>query len=93
VYERVWRNKWLTVEAMSLDDMIRLLTEAVDRLTAMQEAGVQFDGQSAGEDYVRLYTEDSELARRFGMEAWEGAEEEPKAPSDPERPILDPFDL
>jgi hypothetical protein len=73
IYEISWRNKWLTAQAQSLDAMIRFLTEAVDRLTAMQEAGVQFDGQSAGEDYVRLYTEDSEIARQFGMEVWEEA--------------------
>jgi hypothetical protein len=89
VYERFWRNKRLTAQAQTLDGMIRLLTEAVDRLSAMQEAGVQFDGQSAGDDDVRLYTENSEIARQFGMEVWEAAEEEPEA--DSEGPIQDPI--
>jgi hypothetical protein len=77
VYERVWRNQWLTAEATSIDAMIRLLTDAVDRLTAMQEAGVQFeDGPSTRDDYIKLWTHDPEAARRFGMEVWEAAEEE-----------------
>jgi len=32
---------------------------------------VQFDGQSAGDDYIKLWTHDPEVARRFGMEGWE----------------------
>lgn len=68
VYETTWRNKFLTMEAKSFDEMISMLQGAVDTLKEMREAGVQFDPEGGtGDDYVRLFTTDEALAKRFGL--------------------------
>jgi hypothetical protein len=41
-YELTWRNKWLTSDASSIDDMIQSLQDAADELRAMKARGVVF---------------------------------------------------
>lgn len=76
-YVMTWRNKFLTVDATSLDDMISTLDGAVEELKQMKAAGVYLvnDG-SVGDDYATLTTNDKEVAARFGMELDDYDEEE-----------------
>jgi hypothetical protein len=68
-YEMLWRNKWLTSDARTIEDMIAQLRRAADQLEEMREHGVSLDPESGiGDDYAMLVTEDPEVAKRFGME-------------------------
>jgi hypothetical protein len=68
-YETLWRNKWLTSEAKSIDDMIASLRAAADELDAMRKAGVTLeDSGGVGDDCATLVTTDPEVAKKFGME-------------------------
>jgi Uncharacterised nucleotidyltransferase len=68
-YEMLWRNKWLTSEAKTIDDMIEALRAAADRLDEMRKAGIILEDDSgARDDYATLVTTDSEVAKKFGME-------------------------
>ncbi len=67
-YLRLWRNKFLTTNAQSLEDMIAGLSESVAALQAMRAAGVTLEvtGNTA-DDYAYLVTSDPEVARKFDM--------------------------
>lgn len=67
-YVRLWRNKFLTVEATSLDDMIAILVGAVDELRQMQADGVVLKpGGSIADDYAHLTTTDPSVAKKYDM--------------------------
>ena len=69
IYTRLWRNKWLTSDARTIDDMIEGLESAATLLKAMRDAGVQLaDTGSTADDYALLLVEDAEVARRFAFE-------------------------
>lgn len=68
-YELCWRNKFLTLDAKSIDDMAGILEGAAKQLREMQAAGVTLDPESGvGDDYASLITSDPEVAKKFGME-------------------------
>jgi len=81
-YMQIWRNKFLTLDAQSLDDMIEKLQEAVNTLKAMRADGVVLDPQGGtGDDYARLATSDPDVARKYDLhdeaEFWnEGLDED-----------------
>jgi hypothetical protein len=77
-YVRVWRNKFLTLEAKSIDDMISSLQSAAAELQAMRDEGITLEpGGGTADDYAYLVTTDPEVARKYEMEeADEGWEEE-----------------
>ncbi|MBA3311986.1 MAG: nucleotidyltransferase family protein [Planctomycetota bacterium] len=68
-YMTLWRNKWLTSEAKTMDDMISTLRVAADRLQAMKDDGVHLD-QNGGttDDYAYLITYDPAVAKKWGLE-------------------------
>jgi hypothetical protein len=59
-YVTTWRNKFLTLDAKSLPEMIDLLKGAVATLESMLADGV--------DDYANLVTSDPAVARKHGME-------------------------
>lgn len=68
-YVRIWRNKFLTLDAASIDDMIASLQGAVAELQAMRNDGVTLDPKGGtADDYTYLVTTDPEIARKYGME-------------------------
>ena len=80
-YVMIWRNKWLTAEAKSMDDMISMLRSATDCLDQMRRDGVVLESDGGiGDDYARLVTADPKVAEKYGMvdesEYWEGDEED-----------------
>lgn len=68
-YVMLWRNKWPTAEAQTIDEMIRSLRSAADELEAMREDGVMLDlaAGGVGADYVHLTTTDPEIAKKYDM--------------------------
>jgi hypothetical protein len=67
-YVRQWRNKFLTVEAKSLDEMITILESATDELRRMRADGVVLDPEGgAPDDYADLVTTDPDVAARYDM--------------------------
>lgn len=84
-YVRIWRNKFLTLEAKSIDDMITTLQAAAAELQAMRADGVTLDPEGGtADDYAYLVTTDPEVAKKYGMEeedeGWEGAAEDDDGP-------------
>jgi len=84
-YVMTWRNKSLTAEATSIEDMIRMLRSANDRSAADQLDQMRMDGVllddngGVGDNYARLVTMDPQVAEKYGLveesEYWEGDEE------------------
>lgn len=68
-YLTLWRNKWLTTDAGTLDDMIRALRAAAAQLEAMRNDGVMLDAEAGGidDDYAHLVTSDPEVAKKYDM--------------------------
>ena len=75
-YETLWRNKWLTSDANTIEDMIEMLQGAVDELTEMKDAGITLAEGGTPDDYARLVTEDEAVAKKFGLEVMEWDEED-----------------
>jgi hypothetical protein len=76
-YQKTWRNKWLTANANSIEDMIDALQRAVDELRAMKAAGVVLkEDCSVKDDYALLVTEDRAVAERFEFEEEEEDDED-----------------
>jgi hypothetical protein len=78
-YVRLWRNKLLTLEANTIDDMIATLQASAAELQAMRADGVTLDPDGGTADgYAYLVTNDPEVARKYGMEeedeGWEKEE-------------------
>ncbi len=68
-YELLWRNKWLTSEAKSIDEMIESLRDAANHLEAMKLEGVVLDPEGGtSDDYASLVTSDEKVAEKFGMQ-------------------------
>jgi hypothetical protein len=76
-YEMIWRNKWLTADAETIDDMINRLQEAANKLKEMKDAGIILNnsGGSCADDYAFFETTDEEVAKRFELQEREDEEE------------------
>ena len=74
------RNKWLTADAKSLEDVIAGLQSAADKLREMFADGVTLDpGRGTSDDYAYLVTSDPVIAKKYDMhdekEFWKDDEE------------------
>ncbi len=93
-YVTTWRNKWLTANAKSIEEMKSLLRAAADRLDQMIQDGVVVDKQDGiDNDYAQLVTTDPKVAEKYGMveesEYWghdddDGPDVKPTNPGQPE---------
>ena len=67
-YVTLWRNKWLTSKAKTIDEMIAMLRDAASTLEAIRRDGVVLeDDGGVGDDYARLVTTDPEIAKKYEM--------------------------
>jgi hypothetical protein len=67
-YLTLWRNKFLTIDARSIDDMITILGDASATLARMRDDGVILDPQGGtADDYAYLVTTDPDVARKYDM--------------------------
>lgn len=62
MYETIWRNKWLTADAKSIDDMIAALEGAIEELEEIKDSGIEGDFSSASDDYIFFRTDDPKMA-------------------------------
>jgi hypothetical protein len=74
-YSLLWRNKWLTAHATTIDDMIEALEGAAAELRALRDAGVRLEG-GAEDDYAYLVTTDPAVATKYGFEEEELEDDE-----------------
>ena len=80
MYELLWRNKFLTLEARTIEDMAQGLEQAAAELRRMQAAGVRLSPNGIADDYALLRTDDAAVAEEFGFDTAPGAEDEPDEP-------------
>ena len=67
-YVTTWRNKWLTSEAKSLEEMIAMLRAAAEQLDEMRRDGVILeDNGGVADDYAQLVTTDPKIAAKYGL--------------------------
>ncbi len=67
-YITLWRNKWLTAEAKSLDGMIEALQSAADTLRSMLADGVTLISEGGtADDYAYLVTTEPMIAKKYDM--------------------------
>ena len=86
-YQMTWRNKWLTAEAKTIEDMIASLRAAADRLDEMRTLGVTLkQHDSVRDDYATLQTDDPEVAKKFEMEEEREYLESRENEADPRQP-------
>src|SRR5947209_6372759 len=68
-YVLTWRNKHLTSEAKTIEEMAQAHEEAAQQLRHMQQDGVTLDPESSMEDdHAVLVTDDLAVARKYGFE-------------------------
>jgi len=68
-YVMTWCNRFLTMDARSLDEMAAMLQEAGERLQAMFAEGIELDSRGrTSDDYALLVTTDPDIAKKYGME-------------------------
>lgn len=80
-YIQLWRNKFLTIQAQSIDEMIESLQDAADTLRRMRDDGVTLHNLGGtADDYSQLVTTDPGVARKYDMhdesEFWDAGESE-----------------
>jgi hypothetical protein len=67
-YLMLWRNKFLTAGAKTVDEMAEALRHAAETLAAMRADGVTLDPEGGTEDdYAYLVTTDPDIARKYDM--------------------------
>ncbi len=67
-YIMIWRNKWMTSEAKSIDDMLAIYRETAHLLEQMIRDGVVLeDNGSVGDDSAHLVTTDPKIAEKYGF--------------------------
>lgn len=82
-YQMYWRNKWLTSETKSIDDMIAMFRGAAIELEAMKADGVALDPQGGtSDDYAVLITTDAQIAEKYGMQPEEDFFDEDDLPEE-----------
>lgn len=65
-YETMWRNRFLTIDAKDIDEMVQKLEHAAVTLRQMAADGIILDG-GAENDYAVLVTNDLKVAEKWGI--------------------------
>ncbi len=67
-YVLLWRNRWLTAQAQSIDEMATSLRDAAQTLDAMRADGIVLETDAGvADDNARLVTSDPQIAAKYGM--------------------------
>ena len=85
-YITVWRNKWITSKAGSIDDFIKVYKNLGEMMQRWKDKGITPDPDiigGAGDDYAQFCTYDEVVAlqegfERFKVEAFEEWDDEPE---------------
>ena len=80
VYQTIWRNKFLTSEAETMEEMGKILIDAGKTILEMHADGVELqDEDTLADDYAFFTTTDPIVAEKYGMEEdeeWDEDEED-----------------
>ena len=67
-YIRLWRNKFLTIDAQDIDEMIAAYEAAAETLANMRDDGITLDPTGGtSDDYAYLVTTDPDMAKKYDM--------------------------
>ena len=62
-YVSVWRNKWITNHAGTIDDFIKTFEGLAKMFKEWKEMGIKLNPDSGiGDDYAEFYTDDMDVA-------------------------------
>ena len=62
-YVSVWRNKWITNHAGTIDDFIKTFEGLAEMFKEWKEMGIKLNPDSGiGDDYAEFYTDDMDVA-------------------------------
>jgi hypothetical protein len=76
-YEYLWRNKWITSKATSIDDFIRTYGDLTEMFKEWKSKGVKLDPESdVGGDYASFYVEDKTVADELEFDEMEEFDED-----------------
>lgn len=75
MYEYVWQNKYLTVDAKTIEEMIEFYEDALANLKLMQAAGITLS-HGAQDDYATFITDSKELGDKFDFDLITGVDDE-----------------
>ena len=65
MYTMTWRNKWLTAEAKSIDDMIATYAATLKLFEEMRDDGVVLLEGGMEDDYATLATKHRKVAKKY----------------------------
>jgi hypothetical protein len=66
-YVAVWRDKRITADVTTIDDMIAALSESAETLEAMRRDGVTLEFDGLAGDCARLVTDDPNVAAKYEL--------------------------
>lgn len=67
-YMTIWRNKWVTSHAKSIDGFINTFETLVDKFRNWKRWGIQLlDNGGAQDDYATFITNDMDIAIKAGF--------------------------
>jgi len=70
-YVYLWRNKWITSGARSIDDFIGIYEELLSKLRRWKGQGIKLQiDQGIMDDYAEFYTFDEAAAKKEGFEKY-----------------------
>ena len=86
-YVMIWRNKWLTSEAKTVDEILAIYLGTANHFEQMIRDGVVLDNNgSLDDDYAQLVTTDPKIAEKYGFveesEYWDEGPDDTDAQSD-----------
>ena len=70
-YTTIWRNKWITSSAGSIDDFIKIYEHLAEKMKRWKEEGIELDSDiigGIGDDYAQFCTYDEKIAIKEGFE-------------------------
>jgi len=77
LYITIWRNKWITSNAKSIDDFINIFETLTKKFRVWKDWGIQLhDDGGIGDDYAAFITDNMDIAVKAGFTVYIGDDRE-----------------
>lgn len=77
MYITIWRNKWITSNAKSIDDFINIFEALAKEFREWKDWGIQLnDDGGVGDDYATFTTDNMDIAIKAGFTVYIGDDRE-----------------
>jgi len=77
LYITIWRNKWITSNAKSIDDFINIFEALTKKFREWKDWGIQLhDDGGVGDDYATFITDNMDIAVKAGFTVYIGDDRE-----------------